>query len=436
MKWTNYVLLAWVFSLVSCSEEPKQAVGPADTELLFQLEHALTEAIVQDAFSPPVASRIYAYCNLATQEVVAHYRDSVSPISANLNGFENSLISIEGVTDERLVMAYTFAMVANSLVYRDHIMDSALVRIKRSISVDQVIAQRSLVLANSLSMRILGRTHIDGYDKTRKMGRYVPMEGNDKWEPTPPKFTDALEPHWGLVRPFTMDSAAQFFIPIDFDFSLDPKSEFYSVTVKEVYDSVMNVNEDYRTIARFWDCNPFLTKQSGHMTYNVRQLTPGGHWIGITEIACAQKGLDIVEATDLMAKVSVAMADGFISAWHAKYETNFIRPETYINRHVDPEWRPILESPHFPEYTSAHSTVSAAAAYVLTEELGEGFQFMDTTEVAFGLPAREFESFFQASDEASLSRILGGIHFRPAIEVGMDQGRMIGAHVLATSKDQ
>jgi hypothetical protein len=172
------------------------------------------------------------------------------------------------------------------------------------------------------------------------------------------------------------------------------------------------------------------------MAYNVRQLTPGGHWVGITEIACVQRGLDIVETADLLAKVSVAIADGFISSWHAKYETDFIRPETYINRHIDPEWRPILESPHFPEYTSAHSTVSAAAAYVLTQELGEGFRFLDATEVPFGLPVREFESFFQASDEASLSRILGGIHFRPAIEVGMSQGRLIGAHVLSKLEGQ
>ena len=436
MRWTNYIIAVIAFALVSCSEHPKHAAEPADPELLFQLEHALTEAIVQDAFSPPVASRIYSYCNLAAQEVVAHYRDKVSPLSSRLTGFEYSAISIEGETDERLVLAYVFSMVANKLVYRDHIIDSTLVRIKNSISVEQSVDQRSLVLANALSARVLGRTHIDGYDKTRKLGRYVPLQGGDKWEPTPPKFTDALEPHWDLIRPFAMDSASQYFIPIDFDFSLEPESEFYSVIVKEVYDSVMNVNDHYRMVARFWDCNPFLTKQSGHMSYNVRQLTPGGHWIGITEIACRQNELDITEATDLMAKVSVAMADGFISAWHAKYKTNFIRPETYINRHIDPEWRPILESPHFPEYTSAHSTVSAAAAYVLTQELGEGFQFADTTEVAFGLPAREFDSFFQASDEASLSRILGGIHFRPAIEVGMDQGRLIGAHVLATLEDQ
>lgn len=435
MKWTDYVLFVFVWVLASCSEAPKQSVEPAAPELLFQLEHALTEAIVQDAFSPPVASRIYAYCNLAAQEVVAHYRDTVLPISRQLNGFEHSAISIEGETDERLVLAYVFSMVANKLVYRDHIIDSTLVRIKNSMNVDLSVDQRSMVLANSLGMRILGRTHIDGYDKTRKLGRYVPLEGDDMWEPTPPKFTDALEPHWHLTRPFAMDSASQFFIPIEFDFSLDPESEFYSVTVKEVYDSVQNVNDHYRMIARFWDCNPFLTKQSGHMTYNVRQLTPGGHWIGITEIACRQNELGIVEATDLMAKVSVAMSDGFISAWHAKFETNFIRPETYINRHIDSEWRPILESPHFPEYTSAHSTVSAAAAYVLTQELGEGFQFTDTTEVVFGLPARTFDSFFQASDEASLSRILGGIHFRPAIEVGMDQGRLIGAHVLARVGD-
>jgi hypothetical protein len=427
-------LTLMVLTITGCNHKSRSGpkVPEADSpELLFRLEQALTEAIIQDGFSPPVASRIYAYCNLTAQSVISLYDENDLGYTQNLNGFGPLKELDHSGTDRDLVLVSAFNTVAKELVYRDHIIDSLSVEIvAEGEQLSDLTKERSIALANEISAHILERAHTDSYKETRLMARYDVKKGKEKWEPTPPAYTDALEPHWAMIKPFTLDSAGQFFVPFRFEYSTESTSEFYQVIAKEVYDSVFAVNDEYIMIAKFWDCNPFLTKQNGHLMYHIRQLTPGGHWIGITESVCRQGKLSLAESVSLLARVSVAMADGFVCAWHCKYKTDFIRPETYINRYMDAEWKPILESPHFPEYTSAHSVVSAAAAHVLTQHFGENYAFTDSSEVPFGLIPRDFDSFFQASDEASLSRVLGGIHFRPAIEVGMEQGRDVGAHAI------
>ncbi len=91
---------------------------------------------------------------------------------------------------------------------------------------------------------------------------------------------------------------------------------------------------------------------------------------------------------------------------------------------------PLLQTPPFPEYTSGHSVISTAAAVVLTEMLGDDVHIVDSTEVVFGLPVREFDSFQEASAEAAISRYYGGIHYMPAIENGILQGRQVAGLIL------
>ena len=114
-----------------------------------------------------------------------------------------------------------------------------------------------------------------------------------------------------------------------------------------------------------------------------------------------------------------------------KFRSNLIRPETYINSHINEKWRPVLQTPPFPEFTSGHSVISTAAAVVLTYFFGEQFQFDDITEMDFGLPMRSYPSFIAASEEAAISRLYGGIHYRAAIEVGQLQGNLISKKVIS-----
>ena len=124
--------------------------------------------------------------------------------------------------------------------------------------------------------------------------------------------------------------------------------------------------------------------------------------------------------------VTIGLFDGFISCWDEKYRSNYIRPETFINSRIDESWRPLLQTPPFPEYTSGHSVISTAAAVVLTKLFGDKVAIEDNSEVPYGLPVRSFNSFQSAADEAAMSRLYGGIHFREAIENGKLQGSNIG----------
>lgn len=212
-------------------------------------------------------------------------------------------------------------------------------------------------------------------------------------------------------------------------YDLDTSSAFYK-EVLEVYYALNNNNPETESIAKFWDCNPLVKKHQGHVMFAEKKLTPGGHWVNIGRIAMEKEGYDLLETAHLYTILTIGIYEAFISCWDEKYRSNYIRPVTVIQEFVDPKWTPILYTPNFPEYPSGHSVVSASAASVLTYYIGENYTFIDSTEVPYGMPPRSFSSFFEASDEAAISRLYGGIHFRPAIENGKAQGRKVGKHVL------
>ena len=121
--------------------------------------------------------------------------------------------------------------------------------------------------------------------------------------------------------------------------------------------------------------------------------------------------------------VSIGLYDGFISCWDEKYRSNLVRPETYINENINPDWIPLLQTPPFPEHTSGHSVVSSVSAEILSNLMGDAIAFTDSVEVEYGLYPRSFTSLRQAAEEACISRFYGGIHYMPAITVGAEQGK-------------
>jgi len=255
------------------------------------------------------------------------------------------------------------------------------------------------------------------------------LKEDGKWSPTPPGYFAAVEPYWNKIRCLTLDSANQFIPKKVVLFSKEPGSEFYNQAY-EVYKAGNNLTTEEKAIASFWDCNPFDLKTSGHLFFASKKISPGGHWINITALACTQTNSDIMKSSAAYTGVSIALFDAFISCWDEKYRSNSIRPETYIDKYIDQGWRPLLQTPPFPEYTSGHSVVSSAAAVVLTKMFGDHFSFTDSTETEFDLPPRHFNSFMEASKEAAVSRFYGGIHYQSAIVNGQDQGYKVGEVVL------
>lgn len=237
----------------------------------------------------------------------------------------------------------------------------------------------------------------------------------------------AVEPYFNKVRPFTLDSAAQFKPAPPVAFSKSKESGFYTLMMgnyKEMLDS------SKKTIAAFWDCNPFAVQDNGHLMAGVKKISPGAHWLGITGIVCATTKKSFEQTMFIYTTMSVGLMDAFISCWDEKFRSNRIRPETAIRKYIDPTWEPLLQTPPFPEYTSGHSVASATSATILTHYFGDNFPFTDSVEVSYGLPPRKFASFQNAAIEAGLSRFFGGIHFMDAINNGREQGLKVGARVL------
>jgi membrane-associated phospholipid phosphatase len=143
------------------------------------------------------------------------------------------------------------------------------------------------------------------------------------------------------------------------------------------------------------------------------------------------RNASIEDSVDLMARLGIAVSDAFVACWKSKFEYDLLRPVTYIKKNIEKTWEPILITPPFPEYPSGHSSQSGAAATVLTQFFGENFAYEDKTHVREKLPVRAYKNFWEAANEAGISRLYGGIHFRAAVERGLDQGRCVGAAVNA-----
>jgi hypothetical protein len=205
--------------------------------------------------------------------------------------------------------------------------------------------------------------------------------------------------------------------------------------VQEVYDISLATKKkgddcDEIKIAQFWDCNPYVSVSQGHMMFAKKKISPGAHWMGIVKIACTKNKTDFDKTVFAYTKTSIGMFEAFISCWDEKFKSNVVRPETVINQNIDENWKPLLQTPPFPEYTSGHSVLSTVAATVLTSVFGDNFSFVDDSELQFGLPSRSFKSFIEASKEAAMSRFYGGIHYRAAIENGMVEGKNVGDFVV------
>ena len=272
----------------------------------------------------------------------------------------------------------------------------------------------------------------DRYNLLSAHLRYTPLKKDSSWYPTPPTYMEAVEPNWRIIRPMIIDSSDQFMPPPLTPFSTDTASAFYHL-VQEVY----RISKDTgsagvyeKTIAGFWDCNPFNVVTSGHMMIGLKKISPGGHWMNIAAIAAGAAGLDFDQTIEVQTLVASTLMDAFISCWDAKYKSNRIRPETYINRYIDARWQPFLQTPPFPEYTSGHSVISTASAEVLTYLFGERFDYTDSTEELWDIHPRSFHSFREAAAEAAISRLYGGIHYRDGVVSGQVQGKTVGTYII------
>ncbi len=436
--WNKYISISLtgisLFLLFGCSSPPDYESW--DKSYRYQQgswNRNLTDVIIEDIFTPPVASRIYAYANIAAYEAMQIAYPEFQSLEGQLNGLtELPTPKNRGKIYTPLAAMVAFMTSAKELVFSPQSIteiESQFLEEAQKMGISGSVYRESVQWGQTIGKAINTWASEDGYHQRQALPAHDFSEDPNAWTPTPPTYMQGIEPHWNTLRPFIIDSATQFKPAPPTSFDSDPQSLFYKEAY-EVYETVLQAGEEEKEIAKFWDCNPNIAYFKGHVMMFHQKISPGGHWISITDIASRVKSLSLMEEAEAYVLTSIALADAFISCWDEKYRSNLVRPETYIERYIDSTWFPLLETPAFPEYTSGHSVISTAAATTLTQLLGDQVTFLDSTELQFGLPARSFNSFQEAAEEAAISRLYGGIHYRPAIENGVNQGKKIGNWVL------
>jgi hypothetical protein len=252
------------------------------------------------------------------------------------------------------------------------------------------------------------------------------MDTPGRWVPTPPAYASAMEPHWCEIRPLVLDSCNQFPAPAPYTFDITDKNSDYYKQIMQSKNAIDSLTDEQKHIADFWDDNPFKLNVSGHVMYGTKKFSPPGHWESIVGIAAKKANADFATTVYAYTKTSIALFDAFIQCWYEKYKYNTVRPETVINKYIDANWMPYLQTPPFPEYTCGHSTCSSAAAEALTSVFGDNFAYTDTSEMEFGIKSRSYTSFRHAAEENNWARFYGGIHFHHSCIVSNEMGKKVG----------
>jgi hypothetical protein len=395
----------------------------------------LTNIVITDIFTPAQCSRIYAYPNIAAYEALRPQYPSSQSYAGKLNGLQ-PVPQPKGAQEKfcfPVSSVIAFTTVARKLVYNgDAIaeMEKRFLDTLDELGMDEDLLKKSAEYGRVVGAHINAWATADGYLQRNALPAFIVTREPGRYQPTPPNYTDAVETNWKTIRPFVLDSASQFRPSAPPKYDTAKGSAFYKEAY-QVYEAVKNPAPGDSAIAWYWDDNPNTSITNGHITYFQQKNSPPGHWLSIACSVAKKEKFDAIKTAALISKTAIAIADAFISAWEAKYTYNYIRPETFINQYIDKDWVPLIQTPPFPEYPSAHSVASASAATVLAKTVGEHYQFVDSAEVPYGRPTRSFNSFYEAADQASRSRLYGGIHFMTALEKGREQGKNIGQFIVS-----
>jgi hypothetical protein len=350
MKYASCALALLVVFFSSCSNSDWRTKAE-NPEFLHRSVKQVTDIIVHDIFSPPVASRIYANMSVAGYEAARHMDpEHYASLAGQLNKLDSIPQPIAG-EEYCFALASVQAMlkIGRALVFSDEEMtefyENIMQEFKDTGMPDDVF-QRSVDYGNQVGDRITKWYGKDLYKQIRSYPKYSLEDNPATWKPTPPAYMDAIEPHWNKMRPFVIDSASQFRPDFPTTFSIDKKSTFYQ-EAQEVYTVGVNLTEEQRQIASFWDCNPFVVNVRGHLSFATKKISPGGHWMNITHVACKKVKAGFLQSADAYVRVAISLADGLISCWDEKYRSRVIRPETYITNTLTISGRHCCRRRHF-----------------------------------------------------------------------------------------
>jgi membrane-associated phospholipid phosphatase len=404
----------------------------------------LANSVKGDGISPPVAARTYAYGGIAVWEAVVHGIPGGQSLAGQLNGLDALPEPDPGLEyDWPTVLAWTMHRMsgvapgpgglpaqAGTYVYPERVffefttgsqasltaLGPQQIGYRRVDGVPEQVIEDSMAYADQLANALIAWANADGYNEARYKG-FIPPEGPDKWVPT--GFSDAdkvanpAEPGFGGLRPLVLTSPDECAPPPPVAFSTSSSSDFYA-QANAVYLTDANLTDEQIEIARFWADGPGAT------------ATPAGHWMAL--VTKYVRSGNLADATRAYALSGIGYMDAFVAVWESKFEYNLLRPETYIRRHIDSDWTPLLPTPQFASYVSGHSGVSGASAVLLTDLFGTD-PVVDNTKLLRGFGVRNYDDFFDAASEAAESRLYGGIHYPMDNSEGQTLGECVGTAV-------
>ena len=361
-------------------------------------------------------SRQFSYTAIAVYEGIVGNYSSNRSLAKQLNDLPPVPVTSKGELDQRLCINAVYAEMLRAFYSSfdrcKTIIDSMeKVQALRIVNtgVNKKVADNSARFGKAIAGHILQWANADG---SRNDKKYIPVQGEGLWTPT----TTAAAPFWFENRTITPNLLLMYFMTAPV-YSTDTTAAFYKMA-KEVYETGKNISEEQRKIALHWDDSP-----------NGEYITVFGHWTSILSALIKQRGLSLIEASEAFAKMSIALHDASIIAWKGKYQYNVLRPDTYIQQHIDKSWRPLISTPPHPEFPAAHATLSYAAATALQTVFGSHCTVTDNTYTRIGMQERIYPSLQAAAREAGLSRLYGGIHYRYSIEQGFLIGEKVARYV-------
>jgi PAP2 superfamily len=429
------LMLSSLLSIGSCSNDddsPDPAVSASPAASTYRADVALSWLNIELRLvrTTPVVSaltfgRPFAYAGVAGYEAAVPGMAGYRSLAGQLNG-------LSGLPTVDPAQSYNWALSANA----------ALAAINRSLfanatpagfaTIDSLEAanlaafkgslgdeanRRSVEFGKQVAAAVFAWSKTDGNDNAAP---YTPPTGPGLWAPTPPQLSPAVFPHWGANRPLVAGSGDGADPGPPMSYNAAPGSPFYNMAT-EVLTVSQTRTPEQTAIALFWNDVP-----------NGRSFTPPGHWVSILAQVLARDNATLDKALFASAKLGVCLNDALISSMKTKFVYNVLRPVTYIRATLgQPTWLPLIPTPAFPEYSANHATLSAAAAEALTEVFGPTYAFTDQSYVSFGMAARSYPSFEQAAAEAGMSRLYGGIHYRPSVEKGLVQGKKVAQNIDA-----
>ena len=295
-----------------------------------------------------------------------------------------------------LAALFSFVKVGNAVTFPEGSMMEYYEELKKQAEdagMPSDMLNNTLAFSDSIVATVLKWSKGDNYAHTRSAEKYTVTQEDGRWVPTPPMYGPAVEPHWREIRTLVIDSCNEFMPPRPPKYDVTNKNSEYYKYLLEVKTTGDSLTEEQKHIADFWDDNPFKLNVSGHVMFATKKFSPPGHWMNIVGIAAKKAKADFGTTVCAYTKTSIALFDAFISCWDEKYRSNYVRPETVINKYFDADWQPYIQTPPFPSYTSGHSTISAAAAEVMTSWFGDHLSFTDTSSLEFGIKSQPVRIF-------------------------------------------